>query len=55
MKKIGWLDFLKKGTENWISLAIGKKISKFEMLSSWIRQFENEYNPIIGILISGVI
>jgi len=47
MKKIGWLDFLKKGTENWISLAIGKKISKFEMLSSWIvRQFENEYNPI---------
>jgi len=47
MKKIGWLDFLKKGTENWISFAIGKKISKFEMLSSWIvRQFENEYNPI---------
>ena len=47
MKKIGWLDFLKKRTENWISLAIGKKISKFEMLSSWIvRQFENEYNPI---------
>ena len=47
MKKIGWIDFLKKGTENWISLAIGKKISKFEMLSSWIvRQFENEYNPI---------
>ena len=47
MKKIGWLDFLKKGTENWISLAIGKKISKFEMLTSWIvRQFENEYNPI---------
>ena len=47
MKKIGWIDFLKKGTENWISLAIGKKTSKFEMLSSWIvRQFENEYNPI---------
>ena len=47
MKKIGWLDFLKKGTENWISFAIGKKISKFKMLSSWIvRQFENEYNPI---------
>ena len=47
MKKIGWIDFLKKGTENWISFATGKKISKFEMLSSWIvRQFENEYNPI---------
>ena len=47
MKKIGWIDFLKKGTENWISFAIGKKISKFKMLSSWIvRQFENEYNPI---------
>ena len=47
MKKIGWLDFLKKGTENWISLAIGKKISKFEMLTCWVvRQFENEYNPI---------
>ena len=47
MKKIGWLDFLKKGTENWISFAIGKKISKFKMLSSWIvRQFENEYNPV---------
>ena len=47
MKKIGWIDFLKKGTENWISFATGKKISKFEMLTSWIvRQFENEYNPI---------
>ena len=47
MKKIGWIDFLKKGTEHWISFATGKKINKFEMLTSWIvRQFENEYNPI---------
>ena len=47
MKKIGWIDFLKKGTESWISCATGKKINKFEMLTSWIvRQFENEYNPI---------
>ena len=47
MKKIGWIDFLKKGTESWISFATGKKINKFEMLTSWIvRQFENEYNPI---------
>ncbi len=47
MKKIGWIDFLKKGTANWIYLATEKKLNKFEMLTSWIvRQFENEYNPI---------
>ena len=47
MKKIGWIDFLKKGTANWIYLATEKKLNKFEMLTSWIvRQFENEYNPV---------
>ena len=47
MKKIGWIDFLKKGTANWIYLATEKKLNKFEILTSWIvRQFENEYNPI---------
>lgn len=47
MKKIGWIDFLKKGTANWLYLATEKKLNKFEMLTSWIvRQFENEYNPI---------
>ena len=47
MKKIGWIDFLKKCTEHWIHFATEQKISKFEMLTSWIvRQFQNEYNPI---------
>ena len=47
MKEIGWMDFLKKGTANWIYLTTEKKLNKFEILTSWIvRQFENEYNPI---------
>ena len=46
MKKIGWGDFLAQSTKKWIELHTQKKISKFNMLSSWIvRQFKNEYNP----------
>ena len=46
MKKIGWGDFLAQSAKQWIELHARKKISKFNMLSSWIvRQFKNEYNP----------
>ena len=56
-EKIGWIDFLKKGTSAWISLATQKKITKFDLISSWvIRQFKGEYNPLHwhGGHISGV-
>ena len=43
----GWLNFLSTCVHKWIELETGKKISTFNVLSSWIvRQFENEYNPI---------
>ena len=46
-KKIGWIDFLSKGTASWISFSTGKKITKFNLIKSWIvRQFRNEYNPL---------
>ena len=46
-KKVGWLDFLVGCTSKWIEVALGRKISKFEMQNSWVvRQFENEYNPV---------
>ena len=56
-EKVGWIDFLKKGTSAWIAFAAKKKITKFELISSWaIRQFKNEYNPLHwhGGHISGV-
>ena len=56
-EKVGWIDFLKKGTSAWIAFATKKKITKFELISSWaIRQFKGEYNPIHwhGGHISGV-
>ena len=56
-KKIGWIDFLSKGTASWISFSTGKKITKFNLIKSWIvRQFRNEYNPLHwhGGHISGV-
>ena len=29
-EKVGWIDFLKKGTSAWIAFATKKKITKFE-------------------------
>ena len=57
MQDIGWIDFLSKGTGNYIMKSIGKKITKFDLISSWVvRQFQNEYNPVHwhGGHISGV-
>ena len=46
-KKIGWLRFLANVTSEWIKFETGKKITEFNVSSSWIvRQFKNEYNPI---------
>ena len=46
MKDIGWGNFLAKGVQYWIGNTLNKKISKCNILSSWIvRQFKNEYNP----------
>ena len=56
-EKAGWIDFLKKGTSTWIDFATQKRITKFELISSWaIRQFKGEYNPVHwhGGHISGV-
>ena len=45
--KAGWVNFLGKCVQEWISLEIKKKIKKFTIIDSWIvRQFKNEYNPI---------
>ena len=57
MQDIGWIDYLSKGTGNYIMKSIGKKITKFDLISSWVvRQFQNEYNPVHwhGGHISGV-
>ena len=46
-KKIGWLRFLANVTSEWIKFETGKKITEFNVSSSWVvRQFKNEYNPI---------
>ena len=46
MEKIGWAKFLAFCTSKWIEIETGKKITKFQIINSWIvRQFENEYNP----------
>tara|TARA_Y100000816_G_scaffold285902_1_gene266190 strand:- start:436 stop:1068 length:633 start_codon:yes stop_codon:yes gene_type:complete len=57
LKSSNLLNFLFGGVQKWIELVEKKKISKFNLLSSWIvRQFENEYNPVHkhGGHISGV-
>jgi hypothetical protein len=47
IKNIGWLDFLGKCVYAWVEKELNIKISKFELLETWIvRQFENEYNPV---------
>jgi len=46
MKESGWGNFLANSVQKWIHSETGKKISKFEILDSWIvRQFKNEFNP----------
>ena len=46
MQEIGWGKFLADCTSKWIEIETKKKITKFNILSSWIvRQFENEFNP----------
>ena len=59
MDESGWGNFLANSAAAWIHQSLGrkKKITKFNMLSSWIvRQFDNEYNPlhVHGGHISGV-
>tara|TARA_B100000427_G_scaffold136887_1_gene113750 strand:+ start:489 stop:1130 length:642 start_codon:yes stop_codon:yes gene_type:complete len=47
MKNVGWTEFLANCVARWILLETEKKITKFNLISSWVvRQFENEYNPI---------
>ena len=47
VKKCGWLDFLARCVHEWIKIELNQKITKFNLLDSWIvRQFKNEYNPI---------
>ena len=46
MEKSGWLNFLSISAQKWIELETKKKITKFNLNTSWIvRQFQNEYNP----------
>ena len=43
----GLLKFLSTSVSKWINLSRGKKISKFNLIASWVvRQFQNEYNPL---------
>ena len=57
IKSSGFLNFLANATSKWIEKTENKKLTNFNLISSWIvRQFENEYNPIHshGGHISGV-
>ena len=46
MKESGWGKFLSLACGKWIVLTCNTKLSKFQILSSWIvRQFKDEYNP----------
>ena len=45
--KCGWMEFLSKECGQWIRESTGKKMTKFNLIGSWVvRQFQNEYNPI---------
>ena len=47
MSKCGWLNFLAKGIQQWIEFDTQKKITKFNLIDSWVvRQFKDEYNPL---------
>ena len=57
LKSCGLANLLANATLKWIEAIEKKKISKFNIISSWIvRQFENEFNPVHyhGGHISGV-
>ena len=46
MEKSGWTMFVSTCVNKWMQMELGKGITKFIMLDSWIvRQFKNEYNP----------
>ena len=46
-KKCGWANFLGSCVQGWINLEMQRKITKFEIIQTWIvRQFKNEFNPI---------
>ena len=46
IEKSGWGKFLTGCVSKWMELEMKAKMTKFELLNSWIvRQFENEYNP----------
>jgi len=46
IKKSGWYIFLASCVNKWIEFETKKKVTKFEILNSWVvRQFANEYNP----------
>ena len=43
----GWLNFLGSETAAWIKNAENKKITKFNLIKTWVvRQYQTEYNPI---------
>ena len=45
--KSGFSNFLVKAVSKWIELSERKKITKLEIVTSWVvRQFQNEYNPV---------
>ena len=47
MKKIKWADFLARAVEMWVAKELGKKLTEFNIIKSWIvRQFKYEYNPV---------
>ena len=47
MQKSGWGNFLGLNVGKWIAAELGEKITKFQIIESWIvRQFKNEYNPV---------
>ena len=57
MDSSGWAKFLVNNSLQWILSSINRKITKFNLIDSWIvRQFENDYNPLHmhGGHISGV-
>ncbi len=46
MEKSGWIKFLGTHIDKWMKEEIGRGITKFVMVNSWIvRQYKNEYNP----------
>ena len=47
IEKSGWGKFLAGCVNKWVEVELKKKITKFELMTTWVvRQFENEYNPI---------